>query len=569
MSAQEPGDVPEDVELDDIWDAERVDLVATPDALVEPQEHDASAVTGEQTAAAPRGVGRVAAVARRAMRRSPAELVLAAAILVWLVVFTGLVWQRHSAYGTFDFDLGHHDQAIWLLAHGKGFDTVSGMPVLGHHMTLAYFALAPAYWLGGGPQLLGLLQAAALSLAAIPVFLYARDRLGNEWQALGLAAVWLLNPSVQWLLWETWHPETMAIPFLLAAFLNASRGRRGWYWFFLIAAMSWKEDISLAVMVFALVLMVRGRRRLGLWTLLAAGLWFVLAYGVVMPRFNGGTNQAGIFYGDLGRSPTDLIKTAVTHPGKIVDRLQSNNAVKYARDLLAQFGFGALASPLMLLVAVPQFFANALTNADFFYDIRFHYAAVILCVLMICTIEGVARFRRVGLRRFGIGLVVACALATNVAWGISPISKGYRSGYWPLNGNARQQTLDTAIGLVPRNASVAATYNLVPHLSHREQIYTFPNPWIPANWGVAGCAPHDPNRQHVPAGVDWLVLEVDTHTPGGREDQLLNALLTDGEFQVDLQYNNVLVAHRIAAPEAASQAVVAANKDPNLHCTTT
>ena len=53
----------------------------------------------------------------------------------------------------------------------------------------------------------------------------ASDRLENAWWALALAAVWLLNPSVQWLAWETWHPETVAIPFFLGAYLMASRRR--------------------------------------------------------------------------------------------------------------------------------------------------------------------------------------------------------------------------------------------------------------------------------------------------------------------------------------------------------
>lgn len=112
---------------------------------------------------------------RAGVRGEPSVVALAAMVLVWFVVFAELVWGRHH-FATFDFDLGHHDQAIWLLAHGRGFDTVSGMPVLGHHFTVAHFLLAQFYW----------------------------------------PAVGLLNPSVQWITWQTWHVETVAIPFLLA-----------------------------------------------------------------------------------------------------------------------------------------------------------------------------------------------------------------------------------------------------------------------------------------------------------------------------------------------------------------
>ena len=333
------------------------------------------------------------------------------------------------------------------------------------------------------------MQTAALALSAVPLFLYARDRLSNDWLALTFGVAWLLNPTVQWLCWEAWHPETMAIPFLLMTWLMASRRRHGWYWVFLIAAVTWKEDIALAVIGLGIVLIVRRQRRLGLLTIAVGAIWFLVAYGIVMPAFNGGTNHAGIFYGELGDSPADLIKTTFTDPAMVLDRLDNNDALGYARDLLAPFAFTSLLAPLVLVPAIPQFFANILTNLNFFWSIQFHYAAIIVTFVALASVDGVARLKGDSLRRFGVGAVAAAALATSVAWGMSPISTQYRNGYWPLAENPRQAILDAGVDSVPGDAAVAATYNIVPHLSHREQIYTFPNPWFPLNWGVAGVAP--------------------------------------------------------------------------------
>lgn len=498
--------------------------------------------------------GRGALASSRAGRRllaEPALAVLGAAIALWIWVFGLLVWRRHDRFGTFDFDLGHHDQAIWLLAHGKGFITVSGMPVLGHHLTLAYFALAPFSWLGAGPQLWNFLQTLALAGAAVPIYLYARDRLRNPWQALAIAVAWLLNPSVQWLLWETWHPETVAIPFLLGAYLMASRRRWVPYWVLLVIALSWKEDVAIAVAILGIVFALRGERRVGLATFLVGLMWFAVAYGVVLPHFNGGTNHAGTFYGDLGRSPTELVSGAVTDPGRVVERLDDNDAMGYARDLLVPWGLAPLASPGLLTVALPQFLANVLAVPDFFFDIRYHYVAIILAVLVLATIEGASRVHRPGLRWAVVGLVVACALATSVAWGTSPISTKYRSGIWPLQDNARQTTLEAAVAIPPSDAAVSASYSLVPHLSHREQIYTFPNPWERKNWGVEGVAPHDPNNAHTPDEVDWIVIDRRLQ-PSGSPATLLQQLLSDGEFQVVFDRDDVVVAKRVAPPPSAS-----------------
>ena len=475
-------------------------------------------------------------------------MLLAAAIVAWCVVFGRLIWWRHAHFATFDFDLGHHDQALWLLAHGKSFITVSGMPVLGHHLTLAYFGVVPLYWLGGGPQMLDLLQTAALGLSAVPIYLLARHRLRSSWQALALGVAWLLNPSVQWLCWEAWHPETMAIPFLLTAYLLASRRDWSWYWLVLVLALSWKEDVALAVAVLGLAFAVTGQPRIGLPTFALGMVWFLVAYGVAMPHFNGGTNHAGTFYGELGASPIELVRTALTNPSLVIGRMRSNNSLAYARDLLAPFGFVPLAAPAILAIAIPQFLANSLATADFFYDVRYHYTAIILVALALASVEGVARSRRPRLRRSAVALVGVSALATSVAWGLSPIGTKYRSGVWPLTGNARQLRLDGAVAAVPAGAAAAATYNIVPHLSHRTQIYTFPNPWIRHNWGIRGVAPKDPDREHTADQVEWIVIDRTTHTPGSREEVLLNRLLTDGEFETVSDQQGIVVARRVGQP---------------------
>ena len=81
-----------------------------------------------------------------------------------------------------------------------------------------------------------------------------------------------------------------------------------------------------------------------------------------------------------------------------------------------------------------------------------------------------------------VGLVVAAALASNVAWAPSPISVDFHSGIWAQPGS-QDQAINEAISIVPKDASVSATYNIDDHMTHRVLIYEFPNPWIVTNWG--------------------------------------------------------------------------------------
>ena len=66
----------------------------------------------------------------RARRVEPRFDVGLAAVVVVSAVWTGalgtLVARRHNAYGTFDYDLGIHDQSVWLLSRGGWFSTIRG-----------------------------------------------------------------------------------------------------------------------------------------------------------------------------------------------------------------------------------------------------------------------------------------------------------------------------------------------------------------------------------------------------------------------------------------------------------
>ena len=294
---------------------------------------------------------------------------------------------------------------------------------------------------------------------------------------------------------------------------------------------------------------IRGERRIGLLTLGVAVVWFVVAYGMVMPHLNGGTNHAGTFYGELGDSPTAIARTMLTEPDVIIDRLTANDALGYARDLLAPFGFLPLLAPLLLLVAVPQFLANILTNANFFYDIRFHYAAIIVAVLALATVEGIAWLRRTSWRRFAVGFVGACALAASVAWGISPISTQFRTGYWPLArqrpaGDARRRRGD---GARRRRRVGAVPHRPPPHPPHAD--LHVPEPVHPAQLGRRRRGPRRPGpRPHARrGGVDHRRSHVASARSRARPSCWRRCSSND-EFEVVSDTDGIVVARRVKPP---------------------
>ena len=458
---------------------------------------------------------------------------LTAAVVAWIWIVGRLVVDRHNSYATFDFDLGIHDQSLWLLAHGKWFNTVCGLPVFGHHAMFMYWFLVPLVWLGGGPNLWNLLQVAALALGAVPVYLIARNRLRNDWLAGILGLAWLLLPTVSFLAWETWHPETLAIPFLMMGYHKATTRPTGpsrfvlrhnlvtFAWLF--AAMLWKEDIALAVMGIALLLVVRKRWKFGLALLGFAAVYFLVIGVWMVPSLAGQTSAYGMLYGNLGKTPFDVAKTSLHHPSLFFDRLSNNNFKGYIGQLTSPLGFVSLLAPLTLLMGVPQIFINILTTANFTWAMMYHYQAVPIVAMMLGAIEGSAllirRNRRVGSAAV-LAVFASSVIAAN-AWGLLPFGARYDVGYWP-HGKQDTSGWDAAFKRVGPTDPVSAHYAFVPHASHREIIYTFPNPWVRTNF--LG----DPKLFESPSKIKWLVIP--DNTLGSTAAEVLKRLLDTGEY---------------------------------------
>lgn len=488
------------------------------------------------------------------VRTAPLYL-LSFAVLWWILLVGRLVIQRHNSYATFDFDLGIHDQSLWLLAHGKWFNTVCGLNVFGHHAMFMYYVLVPLVWLGRGPNTWNVLQVIALGSSAIPLFLMARRKLANEYIALGVAVAWLLVPTTTWLAWETFHPEVMAVPFLLAGIHMAQCRPEGtgrhvrnhniatvaW----LAVAMLWKEDIALAVMGLGIILMVRGRRRFGLAVAVGAAAYFAFVGLWMVPALTGEISAYGNLYGDLGRTPLEVLKNSVVHPSRFFTRLDNNNALDYGFQIVRPWSFLPLLSPLTLLMMVPQFFINILGVYNFTWAIKFHYQAVPFAISAVAAVEGLALLKRHGGKagRYAIVAVLVSGFSWSVARGALPFSREYGPAVWGQR-NSYGDGFDAARKRIGPDDVISVHYLLVPHMSQREVVYSFPNPWIRANFLST------PDR-YVPLGeVKWIVMITDQIDEQSKT--LIDGLVKSGEFGDAETIGGVTSYRRLSPPRPQS-----------------
>lgn len=475
-------------------------------------------------------------------RRDPVRWALAGMILVWSVVFIRLGWLRHTRFGTFGFDLGIYDQAIWLMSRFKSpFITLRGLPFWGTHANPILVLFVPFYWLGAGPIFLLIAQVASQAAGAVAVYLLARDRFESRWPAVAMAGVLLLHPTYQYLVWEFFHPDALALGPLLFAYW-AARARR-WNWFVVagVLALASKEDVALAMIVLGALIAARGDRRIGAVTAAVAAAWFMFATRVIIPVSNGIGPFYDSFFGEFGSSAGEVTKNVISNPGKAIDVATRPNRMSYYRMMFAPVAFLPLFAVPTLLLGAPMIGVNALSSFPYQQEIRYHYAALVVAAIILATVEAIAWLGRTATTRaFLVGLVAATSLASTVAWGPSPIGIKYRSGLWALSPDPRNEIREKAMNLVPSQGSASVHYNFAPHMTHRERVYEWPVPWLPLNWGVKE------ENQHDPADVNWVL--VDRVQMNETDKPILARLLDSGEFVVRFEEQSIVVAERVRPP---------------------
>jgi len=475
------------------------------------------------------------------LRRDPVRWALGAMVVVWSLVFIVLGLRHHDRFGTFGFDLGLWDQGIWLLSRFETpFITLRGLDFWGHHMNPVLLLFVPFYWLGAGAQFLLVVQVLAQASGAVAIYLLARDRLADRWLAVALGGVLLLHPSYQFQTWWFFHPDSLAVAPLLFAYWAARAKRWRWYAVAAVLAVACKEEVALAIAVMGVLVALRDDRRIGALTTALALAWFALSTRVIIPRANGIGTFYESFFGEFGNTPTEVLRSVVTHPGKAFDTATKPDRMDYYRMMFAPVAFLPLFAIRVMLIGAPMLAINVLSVIGYHRQIRYQYSTLVIAALMLATVEAIATIaERPGLRRFLVGLVVVTSFGATVAWGPSPVSTKFRSGLWELTDSPRNDVKRQAIALVPEDAPTSAAYYVVPHMAHRTRIYEFPVPWRPSNWGVRGENLHDP------AEVQWLVLD---RSVLGEEDKNLLSRLLASEFVVRFDQDGIMVAERVSPP---------------------
>lgn len=462
-----------------------------------------------------------------------------AVLVAWnTLLFTVSSFTAHTSLNTFGFDIGIMHHATWLISRFEDpFSTVNGLHFFAGHARFISVLVAPLMWLCDDARLLLFLQALVLSIGAIPLFGIARDKLDSRPIAICIVIAYLLYPALGYLNLENFHYNSFLTTIFLFAFWFLLREKFIAYFIFIALALATKEEAIPTVLLLGVFAAFKNPK-VGAATVAAGLIYLVVVLKVVFPMFN---PEGYMFFSRL--SVTDIWRADPlswqTYP-EIWAVVEKNlfTAVngEYLWKMLYPAGLLPLLSPPTLLLS-GALYINLLSDWSYTHSIHYHYVAGVIPFIFISVVYGIALLQSSAARK-AVPMVVAWLLFTSVVG--SEVhgpnkTKLSRLGSFPAAFAKALPVEERFQGIaetIPQDATVSATYNLVPHLTARRVIFQFPNPFHRSYWGLSRDAAYTQIER-----VDYVILDTRRDQDYAAFDRLVEEgvyreIQADGPFKL-------------------------------------
>ncbi|MFZ5800565.1 MAG: DUF2079 domain-containing protein [Candidatus Omnitrophota bacterium] len=421
-------------------------------------------------------------------------------ILIYVLLFSFLSFQKYRAFEYHDFDLAAHTQTLWSIVRGSLYCSILGVDFLGNHCHFILFLIAPVFALFSHPLTILFLQSLALGLTAWPIYLIAKDRLDAK---LGWLTVflYLIYPALAYANLYEFHPTAFATFFLAMTLLFFLRNNFTGFCLFMVLSLLCQENIAFGVFMIGIwAIFLKQSRRFILTPILASILWFMVCYYIVMPYFGRGQIKLISFYSHMGQSPPEIMAGIFQHPIKFIVTVFSRDNLVFILQLFAPLCFLPLLSYEGILLVLPFLLQHLLSSRFTEKLLVFHYAAEMLPFIFLGFIFGLRRFKeRFGLSDFSRLLLVIFAVFFAIY--IGPLA------YLGVNAHLlRVSRLDTAkqelIKEIPADSGAVATFELLSHLAMRRELFSFHNV-------ILGLYPYSQKPFLLPDSVDFVLVDFD------------------------------------------------------------
>lgn len=423
------------------------------------------------------------------MRWAPLAIVVLGAT-AYAAYFSHYTLLNHRRLQTSGFDLGIYDNLMFNAIHGKPFRATvlfgpDGGNNLASHAEFAVIFFIPIYALRPGAETLLVFQAIVLGFAAVPLYMFAKTQV-PRFAAVLVALGYLMYAPLHGPNFYDFHWLPLAIFFHFWLYYGIATERWRLVAVMLPILYLIREDIAVGLALLGTVLLLSGARpKFGAFLAVTSTVWFGIDKFVIMPW--AGKWWFSDMYKDLiaegEKGYGSVVRTMLVNPSYLLSTLLKEDKVKYVLHLFAPLVFLPARRPLLLFLACPGFFFTLLTTGYApTLSIAFQYTTHSIPYLFGASVLALGALSRMDggtiRRRGALAAMTVVLLSHSYVFGAVLQHRTFIGGFGRVQfrmtdeETQRYQDLVAIRALVPKDASVSASENEIPHFSARRDAYT-------------------------------------------------------------------------------------------------
>lgn len=421
------------------------------------------------------------------IKKKDIDLIAYVSITIFILFFLFLSAGRHFALKSYLNDLGTYDQVVWNTLHGDFFGMTCSMingvyNYLGGHFSLILLIFVPLYAIWSSPIWFLALQALAVGIGGVPIYLLAKDKLKNHWAALIFLLSYLLNPFLHNALLYDFHEVVFAVGFASWAFYFMEKKNDKAFIVCSILLTFSQEHMALLVFMMGLyAYFIQKRKKFGFWTSAISISYVLLVMVFLIPNFSTIGKQAHLYddpqYGNryhwLGSSVPEIIKNILYYPDGVIRVLLSKDRLLYLFYLILPV-FSLVLYTWPITIALPVLLISLLSSNPMTYSIYFYHSAIIVPFVYFSAILTFKSWflTEKFLRRLFLGAVIISSIYSAYLFSLADVFSGQAISRYRPNAHARK--ILEIKKIIPKDASLSVQHNLGSHFSQRKEIYRFP-----------------------------------------------------------------------------------------------
>lgn len=415
----------------------------------------------------------------------PKSIALLGLFLIAFILFSSISLARHYSFSSDAYDLGLFSTAVWNGGHGLGlFSSLKGnQDLLSDHFEPALYLFSPLFYIWPDVSALLIAQVLLLISAIYPIYRIARGKLGHHGVALAFVISFLLSRTLKGIYITDFYPECLLVPAFSWGMYYLLKGKDLPFTLLTLLTLFCKEDLAFSVIFMGLfIIFAMKKKRLGIFLVIAGLVTWIAATKWIIPSINADGIYRYKARFPFGITYWDNIVVVTTQPWRLWALMFTKEKTMYLLETFTPLGGLSFLGFVYFLPALPGILINLISNYWKQASVSFHYGSRIIPFTYISAIFGL-RFlvekvllrKYPGLSREKVYSGAALGLVLMAFIFISVPDTRQLTKFTSKMSLKNVEKLEV-LGRIPREASVCASYKLVPHLSLRRYIYSWENP---------------------------------------------------------------------------------------------